>query len=75
MGYQAIAESGFRMPGNVRTAQKRDASGGGKYEVRWQPKSAHNASALTSSLPDEGLDLTGLVGALERQPTAGAPRS
>ena len=78
MGYQAIVESGFRMPGNIRTAQRQDASGGGKdgkYEVRWQPKSAHNASALTSSLPDDGLDLTGLVGALERQPTAGAPRS
>ena len=75
MGYQTIVESGFRMAGNVRTGQKRDASGGGKYEVRWQPKSAHNASALTSSLPDDGLDLTGLVGALERQPTAGAPRS
>ena len=75
MGYQAIVESGLRMPGDIRTAQKQNASGSSKYEVRWQPKSAHHASALTASLPDDGLDLTGLVGALERQPTAGAARS
>jgi hypothetical protein len=41
----------------------------------WQPKFAGDASALAASLPDDGLDLTGLVGALERQPTIGTPRS
>jgi hypothetical protein len=48
---------------------------GGKRLSGWQPKFARDASALAASLPDDGLDLTGLVGALERQPTTGAPRS
>jgi hypothetical protein len=45
------------------------------YTIEWQPKFARDASALAASLPDDGLDLTGLVGALERQPASGAPRS
>jgi hypothetical protein len=49
--------------------------GGGNYVIEWQPKFARDASALAASLPDDGLDLTGRVGALERQPTSGAPRS
>jgi hypothetical protein len=48
---------------------------GGTYMIEWQPKVACDASALAASLPDDGLDLTGLVGALQRQPTRGAPRS
>ncbi len=48
---------------------------GGTYMIKWQPKFARDASALAASLPDDGLDLTGLVGALERQPTSSAPRS
>ena len=75
MGYQAIVEPGFWVPGGIRADRKQDATGDGKFAVRWQPKSAHNASALTASLPDDGGDLPGLVGALERQPTGGAPRS
>jgi hypothetical protein len=43
--------------------------------IGWQPKFARDASTLAISLPDDELDLTGLVGALERQPTSGAPRS
>jgi hypothetical protein len=43
--------------------------------IGWQPKFAADASALTVSLPDDGLDLTGLVGALNRQPASGTPRS
>jgi hypothetical protein len=43
--------------------------------VEWQPKFARDASTLAASLPDDGLDLAGLVGALERQPTGGIPRS
>jgi hypothetical protein len=49
--------------------------GAGQHLIGWQPKFARDASALAASLPDDGLDLTGLVGALERQPTTGAPRS
>ena len=49
--------------------------GGGAYAIGWQPKFAGDASSLAASLPDDGLDLTRLVGALERQPTAGTPRS
>jgi hypothetical protein len=48
---------------------------GGAYVSGWQPKFAVDASSLAASLPDDGLDLTGLVGALERQPTIGTPRS
>jgi hypothetical protein len=48
---------------------------GGAYVSGWQPKFAGDASSLAASLPDDGLDLTGLVGALERQPTIGTPRS
>jgi hypothetical protein len=51
------------------------AAGGGTYVIEWQPKFARDASTLAASLPDDGLDLTGLVGALERQPTGGIPRS
>jgi hypothetical protein len=43
--------------------------------IGWQPKFARDASTLAISLPDDELDLTGLVAALERQPTSGAPRS
>ena len=43
--------------------------------IGWQPKFAPDASALAASLPDDGLDLTGLVGALGRQPASGTPRS
>jgi hypothetical protein len=51
------------------------AAGGGTYTIDWQPKFARDASALATSLPYDGLDLTGLVSALERQPTIDAPRS
>jgi hypothetical protein len=44
-------------------------------EVEWRPKFARDASTVAASLPDDGLDLTGLVGVLERQPTGGIPRS
>ena len=43
--------------------------------IGWQPKFAPDASALAASLPDDGLDLTGLVSALGRQPASGTPRS
>jgi hypothetical protein len=43
--------------------------------TKWQPKFTRDPSALAASLPDDGLDLTGLVSALERQPASGAPRS
>jgi hypothetical protein len=43
--------------------------------MKWQPRFARDASALAASVPDDGLDLTGLVGALDRQPTSGTPRS
>ncbi len=45
------------------------------YVIEWRPKFARDASTVAASLPDDGLDLTGLVGALERQPTGGSPRS
>jgi hypothetical protein len=48
---------------------------GGTSAIGWQPKFARNASTLAISLPDDNLDLTGLVGALQRQPTSGTPRS
>jgi hypothetical protein len=48
---------------------------GGTYVIEWQPKFARDASTVAASLPDDGLDLTGLMGALERQPTDGIPRS
>jgi hypothetical protein len=48
---------------------------GGTYVVEWRPKFARDASTVAASLPDDGLDLTGLVGALERQPTGGSPHS
>ncbi|MGH3201638.1 MAG: hypothetical protein ACRDOA_17855 [Streptosporangiaceae bacterium] len=51
------------------------APGGGGYVVDWQPKFARDASTVAASLPDDGLDLTGLVGVLERYPTGGIPRS
>lgn len=51
------------------------ASGGGMYVIEWQPKFARHASTLAASLPDDGLDLARLVGALERQPTGGISRS
>jgi hypothetical protein len=49
--------------------------GGGEHVIEWQPKFARDASALAASVPDDGLDLTGLVSALGRQPTSGTPRS
>jgi hypothetical protein len=52
-----------------------DPPGGGRYMIEWQPKVARDASALAASLPDDDLDLTGLVATLRRQPTSGAPRS
>jgi hypothetical protein len=42
--------------------------------IEWQPKFARDASTVAISLPDDGLDLTGLLDALERQPAGGAPR-
>ena len=48
---------------------------GGTSAIGWQPKFAPDASALAASLPDDGLDLTGLVGALGRQPASRPPRS
>ena len=48
-----------------------DPAGGGTYAIEWRPKFAHDASTVAASLPDDGLDLTGLAGALERQPTGG----
>ena len=43
--------------------------------IEWQPKFARDASALAASVPDDGLNLTGLVGALERVLSSGTPRS
>ena len=43
--------------------------------IEWQPKFARDASALAASVPEDGLNLTGLVGALERVLTSGTPRS
>jgi hypothetical protein len=51
------------------------APGGGMYVIAWQPKVARHASTVAASLPADGLDLARLVGALERQPTGGIPRS
>jgi len=51
------------------------APGGGTHVIEWQPKFARNAGTVAASLPDDGLDLTGLVRALERQPAGGVPRS
>lgn len=48
---------------------------GGKRLIDWQPKFARDTSALAASVPEDGLDLTGLIGALERQPSSGTPRS
>jgi hypothetical protein len=42
------------------------AADGGTYAIGWQPKFARDASTLAASLPDDGLDLTALVGALQR---------
>ena len=70
MGYLAEMASGRRP--EVTAVH---APGGGTYVIEWQPKFARDASTLAASLPDDGLDLTGLVGALERQPTGGFPRS
>ena len=57
------------------TGRAMQASGGGMYVIEWQPKFARHASTLAASLPDDGLDLARLVGALERQPTGGISRS
>jgi len=70
MGY--LAEM---VPGRRPEVTAVHAAGGGTYVIEWQPKFARDASTLAASLPDDGLDLTGLAGALERQPTGGIPRS
>jgi hypothetical protein len=70
MGYLSEAAPGGR-PG----AEAGQAPGGSTYAIGWQPKFARDASTLAASLPDDGLDLTRLVGALQRQPTSGTPRS
>jgi hypothetical protein len=70
VGYLAEAASGRRP--EVTAVH---APGGGTYVIEWQPKFARDASTVAASLPDDGLDLTGLVGALERQPAGGIPRS
>jgi len=70
VGYLAEVASGRRP--EVTAA---DAPGGGTYAIEWRPKFARDASTVAVSLPDDGLDLTGLAGALERQPTGGIPRS
>jgi len=57
------------------TGQAMQAPGGGMYVIEWQPKFARHASTVAASLPDDGLDLARLVGALERQPAGGIPRS
>ena len=57
------------------TGRAMQASGGGMHVIEWQPKFARHASTLAASLPDDGLDLARLVGALERQPTGGISRS
>lgn len=66
MGYLAEAAAGSRPE-----ATAMDTPGGGSYAIGWQPKFAGDASLMAASLPDDGLDLIGLVGALERQPTIG----
>ena len=43
--------------------------------IEWQPKFARDAGTLATSLPDDGLDLAGLAGALERQPAGWVPRA
>ena len=70
MGYLAEVASGRRPEVTAL-----HAPGGGTNVIEWQPKFARDASTLAASLPDDGLDLTGLMGALERQPTGGIPRS
>lgn len=70
MGYLAEVASGGRP--KVTAAH---APSGGAYVIEWQPKFARDAGALAASLPDDGLDLAGLVGALERQPAGGVPRA
>jgi len=70
MGYLAEMASGRRP--EVTAVHP---PGGGTYLIEWQPKFARDASTLAASLPDDGLDLTGLVGVLEWQPTGGIPRS
>jgi hypothetical protein len=62
-------------PGRRPEAAAVDVPSGGEHVIEWQPKFARDASALAASVPDDGLDLAGLVGALERQPTGGTPRS
>jgi len=62
-------------PGGRPRAAAGHAPGGGTYVIGWQPKFARDASTLAASLPDDGLDLNGLVGALQRQPASGTPRS
>ena len=57
------------------TGRAMQASGGGMYVIEWQPKFARHASTVAASLPDDGLDLARLVGALERQPAGGISRS
>jgi hypothetical protein len=47
----------------------------GTYVIESQPKFARDASTLAVSLPDDGFDLSGLAGALKRQPAGGVPRS
>jgi hypothetical protein len=69
MGYLAEAA-----PGRRPEVAAVHAPGGDGYAVRWQPKFLRDTSTLAASLPDDGIDLTGLVGALERQPTSGTPR-
>ena len=70
MGYLTEAA-----PGRRPEAAAVYGPSGGKHVIVWQPKFARNASALAASVPDDALDLTGLVGALERQPTSGTPCS
>jgi hypothetical protein len=70
MGYLTEAA-----PGGRREVAAVHAAGSGTYAIGWQPKFARDASTLAASLPDDGLDLTGLVGALGRQSTSGTPRS
>src|SRR6516162_548315 len=62
-------------PGRRPTVAAVAGPGVGERVIEWQPKFARDASALAASVPDDRLDLTGLVGALERQPTGGTPRS
>ena len=62
-------------PGHRPGSAAMYAPGGGKHAIEWQPKFARDASALAASVPDDGLDLSGLVGALERQPISGTSRS